>query len=495
MQQQEEKQQSGGISAKNLIGGSWKAAAESFSVVNPADTRIVVGTAQGSDRGDVGEAFEAASSSLGKWAATSPIERGKLLYKAADMIQNDIDRLSRLLTSEEGKTLAESRGEVQRACDIFRFYAGQTARLKGDTYPSSAPRSLYYSIREPLGVISILTPWNFPIAIPAWKIAPALCCGNTIVFKPASKTPLIAVELVRILQSAGFPAGVVNFVTGSGEKVGDEMVTNDAIDGISFTGSYDVGSRIYSLRGQNPAKMIRVQLEMGGKNPTYVDEKADLAKAVQLVTTSAFGLTGQACTATSRVIVHEKVASEFRAKLVDRVSKLRVGNGLDDGIEMGPAASESELNKDLRYIDIGVNEGAKLILGGGKPSGEKFESGYYIAPAIFEGVDPDMDVAQKEIFGPVLSLITARSFDEAVEIANDTEYGLTSSIITENLSSAIEFANRSKVGLVKVNRPTTGLEYQMPFGGVKHSSTDTFKEQGEEAVEFYTRKKAVYLSY
>jgi 2,5-dioxopentanoate dehydrogenase len=482
---------------KNLVGGIWKESGsrQVFRDVSPADSSKILATGQLSDRSDVREAFESARAGFAKWAATPPIERGKLLYNASDMIRAQIDYLSKLLTSEEGKTLAESKGEVQRAIDIFRFYAGQTARLKGDTYPSSAPKSLNFSIREPLGVVSILTPWNFPIAIPSWKIAPALACGNTIVFKPASKTPLIAFELVRILHAAGFPPGVVNFVTGSGDKVGDEMVTNENIDAISFTGSYDIGARIYRLRGENAAKMIRVQLEMGGKNPTVVDEYADLTKAVQLVTTSAFGLTGQACTATSRVIVHEKVAQQFRAKLVERVARLKVGNGLDEGVEMGPAASESELQKDLKYIEVGKSEGAKLALGGDRPTGETFEHGYYINPTIFTDVSTDMEIAQKEIFGPVLSLIEVKSLDEAIQVANDTEYGLTSSIVTENLASAMEFAQKSNVGLVKINKPTTGLDLHMPFGGVKHSSSDTFKEQGEEAVECYTKKKAVYLSY
>jgi acyl-CoA reductase-like NAD-dependent aldehyde dehydrogenase len=475
---------------RNLIGGVWKETStrETFHDISPADTRTTIGTIQLSDVSDVREAFESAQASYAKWAGSPPIERGKLLFKAAEMIQMDINRLAKLLTLEEGKTLSESRGEVQRAADIFRFYGGQAATLKGDTFPASVSRSLFYSVREPLGVISILTPWNFPIAIPSWKIAPALVCGNSVVFKPASKTPLI-------LHGAGFPAGVLNFVTGSGERVGDEMVTNENVSAISFTGSYEVGARIYKLRGANAAKMIRIQLEMGGKNPTYVDEQADLAKAVQIVTPGAFGLTGQACTATSRVIVHEKVAQEFRSKLVERVSRLKVGNGLNEGVEMGPAASESELKKDLRFIEIGKNEGASLVIGGDAPKGEEFGMGYYVNPTIFSDVTPDMEIAQKEIFGPVLSMIKVKNLDEAVEVANNTEFGLTSAIVTENLSAAFEFAQRSKVGVVKINRTTTGLEFQMPFGGVKHSSTDTFKEQGEEAVEFYSKKKAVYLSY
>jgi len=287
--------QSQELEVKNLINGVWKESSsrQTIQVVSPADSGKVIGTTQLSEISDVQEAFESAQASFGKWSGTPSLERGKLLFKAAELIQTDIDQLSRLLTLEEGKTLSESRGEVQRAVDIFRFYGGQAARLKGDTFPTSVSRSFFYSFREALGVVSILTPWNFPIAIPSWKIAPALVCGNSIVFKPASKTPLIAFELVRILQSAGFPAGVLNFVTGSGESIGNEMVTNEKVDAISFTGSYDVGAGIYELRGDNTQKMIRVQLEMGGKNPTFVDQYADLAKAVQIVTPGAFGLQGR----------------------------------------------------------------------------------------------------------------------------------------------------------------------------------------------------------
>jgi acyl-CoA reductase-like NAD-dependent aldehyde dehydrogenase len=482
--------------AKNLIGGNWQesSSGQVFYDQSPADTAKTLGVFQLSDNSDVKAAFESARKSFPKWSGTSPIERGKLLFKAADLMTAKFEEFSKLLTTEEGKTLAESKGEVQRSVDMLRFYAGQASRLKGDTYPSSTPKTLLYSMREAVGVISILTPWNFPIAIPTWKIAPALVYGNTLVFKPASKTPLIAFEFMRILQSAGIPDGVINFVTGSGEKVGDEMVTNENIDAISFTGSYEVGSHIQKLRG-GAAKMARIQLEMGGKNPTVVNEDADLAKAVQLVTASAFGLTGQACTATSRVIVHEKIASEFKSKLADRASKLKVGNGLEDGVEMGPAASEAELKKDLKYIEIGKSEGAKLLTGGSRPSGDYYERGYYINPTIFTDVQSDMSIARQEIFGPVLSILEAKNLDQAIEIANDTEFGLTSAIVTNNLAAALEFAEKSRVGIVKVNRTTPGVELQMPFGGVKHSSSDTFKEQGEESVEFYTRKKAVYVSY
>jgi acyl-CoA reductase-like NAD-dependent aldehyde dehydrogenase len=480
----------------NFIAGEWKSSAKelTFKDVNPANRQDLIGEFQSSSREDVLAAIDAARESFPKWSRTLPIERGKILFKAAELLESQFDEVSKLLTREEGKTLPESKGEVQRGIELLRFYGGQAYRLRGDTYPSSSPKTLIYTSLEPLGVISILTPWNFPIAIPCWKIAPALVSGNTVVFKPASKTPSIAAKLVQALEKAGLTKGVLNFVTGSGAAAGEELVANENVDAISFTGSYEVGRNIQRIRS-NSRKMIRVQLEMGGKNPTVVNEDVDISKAVQIVSWSAFGLTGQACTATSRVIVHEKVAFEFKTKIAERAGKLVVGNGLEQGVEMGPAASEAELEKDLRYIELGKKEGAKLLSGGARPSGEKFEGGYYISPTVFSDVSPDMQIARDEIFGPVLCVLEAKNLDEAIQLANNTEYGLTSCIITGNIASAMEFAQRSEVGIVKVNRTTPGVDLQVPFGGIKHSSSDNFKEQGEDAISFYTRKKAVYLGY
>ncbi len=481
---------------KIMIGGQWQdsTSGDTFKVLNPADRNEILASFQLSTRNDAQAAIEAACAAFPKWAKTSPPERGKILHKASAILESEINELTRLLTREEGKTLAESRGEVQRSVDIFRFFAGMGLRLKGETFPSSAPKTFIFTIKEPIGVISILTPWNFPIAIPSWKIAPALVSGNAIVFKPASKTPFIGYKIVEALDKAGLPKGVLNFVTGSGNDVGEELVTNESIDAISFTGSYDVGRGIQRKRSSS-SKMIRVQLEMGGKNPTVVSDDADLAKAVQIVSASAFGLTGQACTATSRVIVHEKIAEDFKRKIAEKAQSIKIGSGLEDGIEMGPAASEAELKKDLEYIEIGKHEGAKLISGGGKPVGEKFENGYYIAPTVFSEVSNDMRIAREEIFGPVLSVLEAKNLDDAIEIANATEYGLTAAIVTRNIEAAMEFAQRSAVGIVKINRTTPGVELHVPFGGIRHSSSDTFKEQGEDAIDFYTRKKAVYLGY
>jgi 2,5-dioxopentanoate dehydrogenase len=479
----------------NLVGGKWvqSSGGSTFGISNPAAPDQILGEFQLSTKEDARSAIASARLAFPSWRNTPAPQRGKVLFKAAEIIESKLDEFARTLTMEEGKTLAESMGEVRRAVDLFRFYGGQGSRLGGRTYPSNFPKTLLYSVREPVGVVALMTPWNFPIAIPAWKIAPALVSGNTIVFKPASLTPSIATKLTSALERAGLPEGVLNLVTGPGATVGEELTLNREVDAISFTGSYEVGDGIQKSRA-NSGKMARVQLEMGGKNPAIVLPDANLEEAVDIVAKSAFGLTGQACTATSRAIVHTSVKERFTKLLVERTRSIRVGNGLDHGIEMGPAASRSELEKDLNYVDLGHDEGAKLLTGG-KKAGEASDRGYFIEPTIFDDVFADMRIAKEEIFGPVLSLFEAKNADEAVEIANKSEFGLTACICTSNLSSAIEFADRVQAGVVKINRPTIGLELQVPFGGIKKSSSDSFKEQGEEGIDFYTRLKTVYAGY
>jgi 2,5-dioxopentanoate dehydrogenase len=478
----------------DYIDGKWvpSEGGQTFGVTNPADTNQSLGDFQLSTKEDAKKAIASARSASPAWRNTPGPQRGRILYKAADAIEARADDFARTLTAEEGKTLVDSAGEVKRAVELFRFYAGQGSRLDGRTYPSNFARTLLYSVREPLGVVALMTPWNFPIAIPAWKIAPALISGNTVVFKPASLTPGIASMLVEALEQAGLPAGVLNLVTGPGSTVGEELAVNKDIDGISFTGSYEVGDGIQRARA-NSGKMARVQLEMGGKNPTIVLPDAKLAEAVEVVAKSAFGLTGQACTATSRVVVHESVKEKFTDLLVERAKSFRVGNGLEQGVEMGPAVSRPELEKDLKYIETGKEEGARLIAGGGVPGSP--QRGYYIEPTVFDGVTADMRIAKEEIFGPVLSMFEVSTVDQAVELANKSEFGLTACICTTDLGSALEFADRVQAGVVKVNRPTVGLELQVPFGGIKKSSSDSFKEQGEEGIDFYTRIKTVYVGY
>jgi aldehyde dehydrogenase (NAD+) len=479
----------------NFIGGKWipSEGGRTFSISNPADPRQNLGEFQLSTKEDARSAIDSARQSFSSWRNAPAPQRGMVLFRAADIIESKVDEFAKTLTMEEGKTLAESVGEVKRAVDIFRFYGGQGSRLGGRTYASNFPKTFLYSIREPIGVVALLTPWNFPIAIPAWKIAPALVSGNAVVFKPASLTPGTATRLVSALEQAGLPGGVLNLVSGPGSSVGEELTLNREVDAISFTGSYEVGDGIQRARSSS-GKMARIQLEMGGKNPTIVMPDAKLDEAVETVAKSAFGLTGQACTATSRVIVHDSVKDRFADMLVNRATSLRVGNGLEQDVEMGPAASQSELEKDLSYIEVGQSEGAKLITGGNRVSGLS-KNGYFIEPTIFDDVFADMRIAKEEIFGPVLSVFDVENIDEAIELANTSEFGLTACICTSSLASATEFANRVQAGVVKINRPTIGLELQVPFGGMKKSSSDSFKEQGEEGIDFYTRMKTVYMGH
>ena len=428
------------------------------------------------------------------WRNTPASKRGKVLYEAAKIIESQHEEFARTLTEEEGKTLAESRGEVRRAIDIFLFYSSLGRLIKGDTFQSDSERTFLYSVREPLGVVALLTPWNFPIAIPSWKIAPALISGNTVVFKPSSLAPLIAQKLVSALEKAGLPPGVLNYITGPGGSVGNELANNNDVDAISFTGSYEVGNGIQKAR-HDSKKMIRVQLEMGGKNPIIVLQDARLDEAVKLVIASAFGLTGQACTATSRVIIDERVKEEFVEKLVNQVSSLVIGDGLDPKTQMGPAVSKQEMEKDLGYIEIGRKEGAEVIFGGNQIMDSTHSHGYFIQPTIFDAVTSDMKIAREEIFGPVLSIMNARNKEDAIELANNSEYGLTAGLCTTDLSNALEFVDKIQAGVIKINKPTTGLELHVPFGGFKKSSSNTFKEQGEAAIDFYTRVKTVYVGY
>ena len=475
---------------QNLIGGEWVSASNNaaFEDRSPANPDDLIGMFPMATISDTNHAIEAARAALLNWAKTPPPARGAILDKASRLIDARLDELAATLTREEGKTLAEARGEVSRARDIFHYFAGEGWRTSGSVLPSNTDGELLYTRREPLGVVAIVTPWNFPIAIPTWKIAPALAYGNTVVFKPASQTPLTALRLAEILVEAGLPPGVLNLITGSGREVGDTLTGSPKIDGISFTGSIGVGQHIYSRAFPN---LTRVQLEMGGKNPMVVLNDAKLDLAVDLVARSGFGLTGQACTATSRVIVEEGIANSFAERLSEVARKMVVGNGLKDGTQMGPAVSQDQLRTDLEYINIGKTEGAKLLAGGDIAG----EGGYYVQPTVFDDVQIGMRIAQEEIFGPVISIIRARNIDEAIEQANSVEFGLSAGIVTNDLQKAFAFANRIDAGVVKINEPTTGLALQAPFGGFKHSSANTFKEQGPAAVEFYTRIKTIYVGH
>jgi aldehyde dehydrogenase (NAD+) len=478
----------------NFIGGEWVAArsGKHFLTSNPADTREAVGSYPASGREDAEAAIAAAKKAAPAWAATTPVGRGRVLSKASQLLEARKGELAQLLVREEGKTLAEATGEVQRAVDIFRFFGGQGYVLGGQTIPHDLAGNMIYTRREPLGVVALITPWNFPVAIPAWKLAPALLAGNAVVIKPASQAPALTLELARVLDEAGLPKGVLNVVIGEGRAVGGELATNPAVAALSFTGSYSVGTQVYQ---QLATRMARAQMEMGGKNPTIVLADADLDLAARLVAIAGFGLTGQACTATSRVIVEKSVLEPFLEKLVARAQAIKVGNGLHDGVTMGPAVNQQELEGNLNYIEIAKQEGARLVWGGARLTDGAFAHGWFMQPAILADVKPAMRIAREEVFGPVVAVLAVENFDEAMSVANGVDVGLSASVVTRDIKKAMLYSERIEAGVVKINQISTGLALQAPFGGVKKSSTDSFKEQGAGAVDFYTRIKTVYLDY
>jgi len=479
---------------QNFIGGEWvpAQAGRSFTNVNPADTREAVAEYPASGQADATTALEAARKAFPAWAAMTPVARGRVLSKASQAIEVRKAELAELLTREEGKTLAESTGEVQRAADIFRFFGGLSYQFGGQTIPHDLPGNLLYTRREPLGVVALITPWNFPVAIPAWKMAPALVSGNAVVIKPASQAPALTLELAKLLAEAGLPKGVLNVVIGEGRTVGSELASNAVVAALSFTGSYTVGHQVYLQLAQ---RMARAQMEMGGKNPTIVLADADLDLAARLVGLAGFGLTGQACTATSRVIVEKSVAPALVEKLISRAQAVKVGHGLREGVTMGPAVSAQQLKGNLEYIQIAVAEGAQLAWGGERLTNGDSAHGHFMSPAVITGVKPQMRIAREEVFGPVIAVIEVADFEEALAVANGVEAGLSASIVTRDLKKALLYTERIEAGVVKVNQISTGLALQAPFGGVKKSSTDSFKEQGVPALDFYSRVKTVYLDY
>lgn len=478
---------------QNYVDGSWTDAAtgETLELRNPADTTDLIAEFQNSGRADVKEAVKAANAAQPAWADTPGPERGRLLRDAAGRLADRKDELAETLTREEGKPLAESTGEVQRAIDIFYYCAEKIRDFGGKVKSSSSERSNLYTVEEPIGVVGLITPWNYPIAIPAWKMAPALATGNSVVFKPAGPAPTVGIKLVEALDEAGIRNGIINLVTGPGSTVGDEIVTNDGIDAVSFTGSSVVGNQIYETATEDGKK---AQCEMGGKNPTVIMPSADIDQAVSIVGNGAFGGTGQACTACSRAIVHEDVHDEFRERIVEHAESIEVGPGLDD-YDMGPQINENEKQGTLDYIEIGKEEGATLETEEQSLDDSRFENGFFVQPAVFSDVSPEMRLAQEEIFGPVLSVIEVSDYHEAVEVSNNVSYGLSSSIVTDNHTEAMQFVNDIEAGVAKINEKTTGLELHVPFGGFKDSSTETWREQGDAGFDFYTLSKTVYDNY
>lgn len=481
------------MAIENYIDGEWAESetGDTFEITNPANTNEVVGRAQQSNQEDVGRAIEAAVAAKEGWKATPGPTRGKILKRTAELLADRKEELAKTLSAEEGKTLIEARPEVQRAIDIFHYYAEKARDFRGAVKAPSSQNAHLYTVREPLGVVSLITPWNYPIAIPAWKIAPALATGNTVVFKPASLAPSISAEIFECLDIAGLPDGVANYITGPGSELGDPLSTHEAIDAVSFTGSTKVGTKVYEDATHDQK---RVQTEMGGKNPAIVMPSANLENAVDIVGSGAFGVTGQACTATSRAIVHESIHDNFLDRISEYTESLEVGLGTE-GYDMGPQVSQSELNSTLDYIDIGQREGAALETGGNQPNDERHTNGHFVEPTVFSDVKPDMRIAQEEIFGPILAVIPVSDFEDAIKVANGVQYGLSASIVTNDLTEAHRFVDEIEVGVAKVNEKTTGIELHVPFGGFKSSSSETYREQGDAALDFFTITKTAYMNY
>jgi aldehyde dehydrogenase (NAD+) len=475
---------------RNYINGEW-VSGPTFENRNPANTDEVVGLHVKGSASDVEAAADAAAAALPGWSSLPGPARGNFLFKVADILDRKFDAIAADMTREEGKTLPEAKGEVRRSINIFRYFGGEGSRLNGIQVPSERDRVHMFAIRKPLGVVGLVTPWNFPSAIPAWKLAPALICGNTVIMKPASVAPLSAWRLIEACHEAGIPKGVVNFVSGSGGEVGNTLVDAKPIKGISFTGSCNVGQ---SLHERASKRRLRIQLEMGGKNPTIVLADCDFNSAVENTVNAAFFSTGQKCTATSRVIVEEAIYDRFIEAMVERTKKLKVGNGMEAGVDIGPAVDEGQLKTDLEYIEIGRKEAGEPRVGGRRLTGGAYDKGYFIEPTIFADVDQSMTIAREEIFGPVLAVMRAKNFEHAMEVANDIPLGLSASIQTSNLSRVFEYIYRMEAGLLTVNLPSAGVEYQLPFGGTKESSFGP-KEQGPAALEFYSDYKTIYLKY
>ena len=464
---------------------------KTFENRNPANWDEVLSTFPLSGKEDVDDAVNAARKAFETWRLVPAPSRGNILKKVGDLLTARKEDLARTMTKEMGKVLLETRGDVQEGIDTAYYAASEARRLFGHTVPSELPNKFNMAMRMPIGVAGIITPWNFPMAIPTWKMFPALVCGNSIVFKPASDTPETAANLVEILIEAGVPEGVVNIVHGGGGSVGMAIVDHPSIDLISFTGSSVVGKKISEVASKT---LKRVSLELGGKNAQIVMDDARLDLALEGVLWGAFGTTGQRCTATSRLIVHEKVYDKFLSMLVDHTKKLRLGDGLKETTDVGPLVNQGQVETVEKYVRIGADEGAKILTGGKRPDGKELSKGWFYEPTILGGVTPSMRVAREEIFGPVLSVIKVRNITEAIDVANGTNYGLSSSVYTQDLNNAYQAIRDIRAGITYINAPTIGAEAHMPFGGVKETGNG-HREGGWTVYEFYSEWKTVYVDY
>jgi aldehyde dehydrogenase (NAD+) len=478
---------------KNYIGAAQLPArsGKTFQNTNPADTRDVIGVFPASDADDVNDAVEAAARAYQTWRLVPAPKRAEILYRTGELLSQRKEKYAREMTREMGKVLAETRGDVQEAIDTAFYMAGEGRRLFGQTTPSELRNKFAMSVRMPVGVIGMIAPWNFPMAIPSWKIFPSMVCGNTCVIKPAEDTPLSTYNLVQTMLDAGMPPGVVNIVSGFGPDAGAPLVEHPKVNAISFTGSSEVGRMV----GAKAASLFKpCSLEMGGKNAMIVMDDANLDLAVEGAVWGAFGTTGQRCTATSRILVHKKIAAEFTSRLVKRAKALRVGDGLDEKVQMGPQINPQQSETAQKYVAIARAEGAKLLCGGSVLSKGEHKHGYFFEPTIFGGVKPKMRIAQEEVFGPVVVLIEFSSFGEAMDIANGISYGLSTSIYTKNVNQAFEAMRDLEAGITYINAPTIGAEVHLPFGGVKQTGIG-HREGGTGALDFYTTWKSVYVDY
>jgi acyl-CoA reductase-like NAD-dependent aldehyde dehydrogenase len=478
---------------QNFIGGQWRASrsGETFASTNPARTREVIGYYQKSSVADLDDAVEAAVKAQRGWAATPDPERGEVLLRMARLLEERKEELAALMTREMGKVLKETRGDVQTAIDVAKFMAGEGRRAEGETLPSGIPDKFCMTIRHPIGIVGIITPWNFPLAIPAWKTFPALLAGNAVILKPASDTPLLSLKMAELLHEAGLPAGVLNVITGPGGTLGDALASHKRVNMISLTGSTEVGRHVAEICGRD---LRRCALELGGKNAVIVLEDADLDQAVAGVAWGAFGTTGQRCTATSRVIVQKAVQQAFTERLVAAAERLRIGDGLDEQVEMGPLVNTGRVKAVQAYSEIGQQEGAKLVLGGSPLSDGDYADGAFYKPTIFTDVSPEMHIAREEVFGPFVSILPVDSYEEAIQVANSTEYGLSTAIFTENTRLTFRAIRDIEAGLVYVNAGTTGAEIHLPFGGMK-ASGNGHRELGSGAVDEFSEVKSVFVSY
>ena len=477
----------------NFIGGQWVESVGhwTFNNFNPADSDDCVGTFQRSNSEDIAAAVAAARTAFPAWKRTPAPKRAEILFRAGQLLAERKEALAREMTREMGKPLEETRGDVQEAIDMTFYMAGEGRRLFGQTTTSELPSKFCMSVRSAIGVCGLITPWNFPMAIPAWKIMPALICGNTVVIKPAEDTPLSAFNLAKVLEEVGLPPGVVNCVSGFGPEAGAPLAAHPDVPVISFTGSSEAGRKV-AHAGADHSK--HVCLEMGGKNVIIVLEDANLDLAIDGAIWGGFGTTGQRCTASSRVVIHNDIYSEFEQRFLQRTQALKVGNGINPGVQVGPLINEAQLRTVERYVEIGIQEGARLLCGGKRFAGGEYDRGWYYAPTIFSNCSPGMRICQEEIFGPVVTLIPCSNLEQAIEIGNGVAYGLSSSIYTRNINNAFKAMHELDTGIFYVNAPTIGAETHLPFGGTKQTGNG-HREAASAALDFYSEWKSVYIDY